>query len=345
MDASTEAQAANAGHTMPSPLTGIPSTQPRREEQVIDEGKEDNGTQGSNPQAGESDTLAPGGGIAVGHDLSGHPFTIKYGQGVTPVWATATDKVDHLTQQLLKSVEDPHSEDVPDTIGLKLAEMAQVHLADITVKSGGEGAPTIDADKEAEAMWESLKKRGFRFGTDGAKGNPIAGRWSRDLRNDPELKKKYMAVKGSERKAQMRQEWCKLKFDDYQKTKSYTQRSEIVDTSKGQYLSLLRMAHKEGGGQSSLMSSIRYALKCISLGPPWIRWDSMTDTMRYLYMVLGYEENFTRACARANYRASAKHPSYTHRYIHTHMHIHIQIHIYTYIDTYMHIYKRICECI
>ena len=39
---------------------------------------------------------------------------------------------------------------------------------------------------DEDELWATLEKAGFHFGTHGGKGNPIAGRWQRHLKSNPD---------------------------------------------------------------------------------------------------------------------------------------------------------------
>ena len=83
-------------------------------------------------------------------------------------------------------------------------------------KTAMEAVPINPADEESEA-WEECKRNGFNFGTGGAAGNPLAGKWARALKRSQVLKDRYAAVKGfgTEAKAAFRAEWAQETYKAY----------------------------------------------------------------------------------------------------------------------------------
>ena len=69
----------------------------------------------------------------------------------------------------------------------------------------------------------------------------------------------------------------------------------MVDRNKGNFYSLARIAVEEGGGSSGMRAACNYAMRALTLGPPWIEYDEWTQQVKFLYMVKGYDEEFRRA--------------------------------------------------
>eukprot|EP00959_Pyramimonas_sp_CCMP1952_P199962 4182518-Pyramimonas_sp.AAC.1 len=63
-------------------------------------------------------------------------------------------------------------------------------------------------DPEEFQFWQNIASRGYSVSLDGARCNPIAGRWQRELdkkdANGVTLRSKYEAVSGANRKRQFR---------------------------------------------------------------------------------------------------------------------------------------------
>ena len=38
------------------------------------------------------------------------------------------------------------------------------------------------------------------------------------------------------------------------------------------------------------MQAMRYAWKCMCMGPPWVLWDEMTESLKFLYVTMGLTE-------------------------------------------------------
>lgn len=159
---------------------------------------------------------------------------------------------------------------------------------------GGAVAAAAETTEEAE-MWESLKSGNFMFNTSGAKGNPIAGRWARFIKNNPEAKAEYDQLSGYASRAKFRASWAEKKYDNYKASKISTTSESKEEYKDGTYYSLNRMAVEEGGGQEGKKAALLYAMKCQLLGKPWLFWDEWTQQPKYLYIVVGFKEKFTKA--------------------------------------------------
>ena len=80
------------------------------------------------------------------------------------------------------------------------------------------------AEKEEDKMWKTLKDKNFVFLVAGNKGNPMAGRWVRAVRNAPQLKKDDAAVgKGHAAQQAFRKTWANASFDKYEMEKTQTE--------------------------------------------------------------------------------------------------------------------------
>ena len=156
--------------------------------------------------------------------------------------------------------------------------------------------PSESAGDDIEAkMWEDLKSRGFRFNAQGGGNNPMAGRWARWLKANPDEQEKYKKITTNTAKADFRREWCKDVFDKWPVTQSTSKKLELIDRNKGVHLALARIAHKEGGGKDGMRAAINIAMKCIEMGEPWVKYDTWAQRPKYMYMETGHEELFTRA--------------------------------------------------
>jgi len=111
-----------------------------------------------------------------------------------------------------------------------------------------------EADPEA-TLWKAMQDDQFFFGTGGAAGNPMAGRWQRFIKGNPEQKALYDATKGLKRKAEFRRDWCKQKYDEYIQERSFTTTVSEKSLSEGRYYTLQRMAVEEGGGEVGLRAA------------------------------------------------------------------------------------------
>eukprot|EP00969_Alexandrium_andersonii_P084425 3723773-Alexandrium_andersonii.AAC.1 len=158
-------------------------------------------------------------------------------------------------------------------------------------------------------MFEDLKKSDFHFAANG-QNNPMAGRWARFLRSHPAEKGNYAALSGHQAKAEFRRVWGEAKYKEFHAQKSYSERQESIDTSKGTYETLTRIAWLQGGGKSGLAKAKNHCDMCISLGKPWVIFNKFTRGAEFLYMRQGFEILFTKAWERREtYKSSFPSPA------------------------------------
>ena len=142
-------------------------------------------------------------------------------------------------------------------------------------------------DRGEKAFWEEMKSAGFQFGTRCLKGNPASGRWARALKADSKLRDRYLQKKGFADKDAFRQEWLKGEFKKWSSRVGYTSleenRKEI--SKDGSYLTLARVAWKEGPGVNGLRSAIRYCTRCMLLQSHWVKYCDMRQTLLFFYVV------------------------------------------------------------
>ena len=172
------------------------------------------------------------------------------------------------------------------------------------VKDDGDDAPPEEPpqnekDKKEADFWAEANKVGYEFGANGRKGNPAAGRWQRAHDGSEKLQADYAAAgegcKGKalwDKQKAFRAKWLKDEHDIY--TASKTKSTVVRKTwkKKGAYLPLARIAWKEGGGKSGWLSAVRLFTKCIAMGPPFVKFDGWTESLRALYVVEEYNEEF-----------------------------------------------------
>eukprot|EP00959_Pyramimonas_sp_CCMP1952_P097096 2029462-Pyramimonas_sp.AAC.1 len=168
-------------------------------------------------------------------------------------------------------------------------------------KEAGEGEPEDQrseqqqADENLDEYMDALKQNNFHFTLEG--GSIMAGRWRRAKEADEQLRKDYDALKTARRsvKAAFRAKFAKKEYDEYIEERRYTEKLETIDTNKGEYLPLQRIAHKEGGGREGLRAAVNHCLRCLQMGDKWVWYDEWTRRIKFLYFVRGLSENFTRA--------------------------------------------------
>ncbi|CAK0880979.1 unnamed protein product [Prorocentrum cordatum] len=134
---------------------------------------------------------------------------------------------------------------------------------------------------EEEEMWEELKRGSFMFQT---RGEKISSMWNRALAADSKLKEDYKNTLGLPNKAKFRADWGEKRYKQFWERRSKTTTNRKSEKLSGKYLALARIAHKEGGGKDGLKAATTYATNCIILGKHWVKWDSMTNTLKFYYV-------------------------------------------------------------
>ena len=105
----------------------------------------------------------------------------------------------------------------------------------------------------------------------------------------------YHACKTNAAKQAFRKAWAKNEFDLVYEQRSQSRSFAKADISWGRYLGFERIVVEEGGGPNSLQRATVYVSKCVLLGGSWCKQDSMTDSIKYLYVEMQYQEKFERS--------------------------------------------------
>eukprot|EP00959_Pyramimonas_sp_CCMP1952_P465222 9487928-Pyramimonas_sp.AAC.1 len=63
----------------------------------------------------------------------------------------------------------------------------------------------------------------------------------------------------------------------------------------GEYCSIGRIAKKEGGGLHGMQLAFKYCTNAIILGGMWVKWDDMTESIKFLYFTHRMSETFKEA--------------------------------------------------
>ena len=60
-------------------------------------------------------------------------------------------------------------------------------------------------------------------------------------------------------------------------------------------MSIARMTHKEGGGKDGVKAALTYAVNCVILGKHWVKFDSMTGTIKFYYVEHSISDEYSTA--------------------------------------------------
>ncbi|CAK0832151.1 unnamed protein product, partial [Prorocentrum cordatum] len=157
--------------------------------------------------------------------------------------------------------------------------------------------PKVLKMQAEEQMWEHVKSLGFVFKTNAKGGNAIASRWQRVV--DKEGSKEnveYKALKGNSIEQEAyRASWAREKYQEFVKRREKVTTFSRTEYKNGQYLAIGRVAHLEGGGRLGWLQAIKIFCKTMAMGPPWIAYDELSESLRTLYIIRGTKEAFTEA--------------------------------------------------
>ena len=113
------------------------------------------------------------------------------------------------------------------------------------------------------------------------------------MKESTKLRSDYDAVgKSREKQAEFRADWAEKTHLEYTKKLQRIRESSKCWRKVGKYLTLARMAWKEGGGTAGWKVATNQALAAMSVGWPWYEWDSRGKTYRYLWFEKSFEETF-----------------------------------------------------
>eukprot|EP00959_Pyramimonas_sp_CCMP1952_P463934 9485748-Pyramimonas_sp.AAC.1 len=123
----------------------------------------------------------------------------------------------------------------------------------------------------------------------------MSSRWNRALEADQQLAVEYRAELGLVNKAAFRARWAQQERKRYESTKKKVTRNVKKEKLEGKYLSLSRIAHKEGGGADGRKNAVRYCTNCVIFGKHWVKWDRMTDTLKFYYVEHSISDEYSVA--------------------------------------------------
>lgn len=116
--------------------------------------------------------------------------------------------------------------------------------------------------------------------------------FARATKGDKSLERDYAACRTTVEKAEFRLKWARTRFAALQETKSLTEAFRRVDLSKGVYKPPVKILEAEGADAEGLKATKKIIEKCLSMGPPWTRWNAMSERREYLHMEVSSSEIF-----------------------------------------------------
>ncbi|CAK0788114.1 unnamed protein product, partial [Prorocentrum cordatum] len=174
------------------------------------------------------------------------------------------------------------------------------------------GASNLQREPEDEAefrFWEDISKQNYKVSTDG-KNNPVASRWQRAL-EDPVRRQKYESISGRAAKRAFRSDWAREKHEEVKISYSKTTEETRSLWKKSKYMPIGAIAIKLGGGKAGWMLASKYVWKTMNMGPPWIIYDTMCETIFSLFVEQGLTETFATTWKKHEEWAKKEPPTLT----------------------------------
>ena len=133
-------------------------------------------------------------------------------------------------------------------------------------------------------IWDQQTAKAWASG-DLNLNDALGQRFRRLMKNDDE----YASAKSREEKKKFRKKWLE---GEYQKTvarRTRLQEEEDEDILAGSYEPLDVIVEKEGGNgnPANITAAEEYAKEAMSRGSKWVRWNSWTKRLEFLYLKMG----------------------------------------------------------
>jgi hypothetical protein len=118
--------------------------------------------------------------------------------------------------------------------------------------------------------------------------SPLGQKFSR------EVDKATFSSLGQQEKADFRKEWAGRCYRNLQETKYKDTAYQVIDTKKGEYVTLPLLIDAFGGrsDRSAIKAGLAYAAKCVKLGHPWYEFNEMAEVTEFLHLRKEHREVF-----------------------------------------------------
>jgi hypothetical protein len=118
--------------------------------------------------------------------------------------------------------------------------------------------------------------------------SPLGQKFSR------EVDKASFSSLGQLAKADFRKEWAARCYRSLQETKYKDTAYQVIDTKKGEYVTLPLLIDAFGGrtSRTAIKAGLAYATKCVKLGHPWYEFNEMAEVTEFLHLRKEHREVF-----------------------------------------------------
>ena len=159
-------------------------------------------------------------------------------------------------------------------------------------KRGRALANEIDTMK---SVFDKLQGNDFNFTLDPSQDGIMASRWARAKKGNPKLKEDYKQCVTHQAKAEFRRKFAQGEYSEYIAERQKKEKMTEVTEADGEYLSIQRIAHKEGNGPAGMKAATSYCIRALQLGGRWCHFDTWTDRVKFLYITHKYREKLEKA--------------------------------------------------
>lgn len=145
--------------------------------------------------------------------------------------------------------------------------------------------------------FEALAVNDFEFDAQGYKGNPAGGKWQRYIAHKatPQtVKDEYKSLKHRpDLQRAFRADWARKEYMKFQESTTFKKAYKETIYADSRYFNVGKIMAEEGGGLRGMKNAVFYALRCLAMGGPWVKENSFTRDMLWLYKVEGMTEEYS----------------------------------------------------
>ena len=111
----------------------------------------------------------------------------------------------------------------------------------------------------------------------------------------PEVAAQYAALSSNTARSDFRREWAEKEYHQLMERKEKVERLSSMYRDKGIYKPIPVIVRDEGGDEAARRAAKLYCQKCLAMGGPWVRFNSMTERLEFLHMEKQFIEEHERS--------------------------------------------------
>jgi hypothetical protein len=241
---------------------------------------------------------APGPRVEEGHQDVGADGTAGIG-AVPAVVVTAADASpvgDYASVGSLPSGQDL-GDGVDDTFVKALMQGGQsnpesekvIHEAAKASQAAAKATMMEGLEGHEKMILAAAQQGDGKFDIRGALGQLF----SRSVGKSPE----YKQAKSHTDKAKFRAEWAAAKWKTIEEDHMHTRTHTKIKKVKGTFVCFMKIVENEGGKDDpkAWLAAAKYGSKCLTMGPPWTAYNTMTERVDFMLIERSEEDVFQEA--------------------------------------------------